>query len=109
MNLLSPLRRAVAVGDDRPAVMGNGAMTYREMWGRCRRLAGALAGLGLQRGDRVAVAAANSRAYLELYQTVPGAGYVLVPLNTRHTQAELAYALTDSATSVLFTDLDPEP
>jgi long-chain acyl-CoA synthetase len=84
-------------------------MTYRELWARCRRLTGALAGLGLEPGARVAVAAANSRAYLELYQTVPGAGYVLVPLNTRHTQAELAYALGDSATSVLFTDLDPEP
>jgi len=109
MNMLSPLRRAVVVGADRPAVIGDGAMTYREMWARCRRLTGALAGLGLQRGDRVAVAAANSRAYLELYQAVPGAGYVLVPLNVRHTQAELAYALTDSATSVIFTDLDPEP
>ena len=109
MNMLSPLRRAVTVGADRPAVIGTGAQTYRELWVRCRRLAGALAGLGLARGDRVAVVAANSRAYLELYQTVPGAGYVLVPLNLRHTQAELAYALTDSATSVIFTDLDPEP
>jgi long-chain acyl-CoA synthetase len=109
MNLLSPLHRAVSVGGDRPAVMGSGAMTYREMWARCRRLTGALAGLGLQQGDRVAVAAANSAAYLELYQTVPGAGYVLVPLNVRHTNAELSYALSDSATSVIFTDLDPEP
>jgi long-chain acyl-CoA synthetase len=109
MNLLSPLRRAVSVGGHRPAVMGTGPLTYRELWARCRRLTGALAGLGLERGDRVAVAAANSRAYLELYQTVPGAGYVLVPLNVRHTQAELAYALSDSTTAVIFTDLDPEP
>ena len=109
MNLLSPLRRAVSVGADRPAVVGAGPLTYRELWSRCRRLTGALAGLGLERGDRVAVVAANSRAYLELYQTVPGAGYVLVPLNLRHTPAELAYALTDSGTAVLFTDLDPEP
>jgi long-chain acyl-CoA synthetase len=109
MDLLSPLRRAVAVAGERAAVIGDGAMTYREAWARVRRLTGALAGLGLQRGDRVAVAAANSPAYLELYQTVPGAGYVLVPLNVRHTQTELAYALTDSATSVIFTDLDPEP
>jgi long-chain acyl-CoA synthetase len=109
MNLLSPLRRSVAVAGDRPAVVGERPLTYRELWARCRRLTGALAGLGLESGDRVAVVAANSGAYLELYQTVPGAGYVLVPLNTRHTQAELAYALTDSGTSVLFTDLDPDP
>jgi long-chain acyl-CoA synthetase len=109
MNLLSPLRRAVSVGAGRPAVLGDGPLTYEELWARCLRLNGALAGVGLRRGDRVAVAAANSRAYLELYQTVPGAGYVLVPLNVRHTRAELAYALADSATSVIFTDLDPEP
>ena len=109
MNLLSPLRRAVSVGADRSAVVGTGALTYGELWARCRRLTGTLAGLGLQRGDRVAVAAANSGAYLELYQSVPGAGYVLVPLNVRHTQAELAYALSDSAAAVIFTDLDPEP
>src|SRR5262245_5111167 len=96
MNLLSPLRRAVTVGGDRPAVVGPGGLTYRELWARCRRLTGALAGLGLEPGARVAVAAGNSAAYLELYQTVPGAGYVLVPLNTRHTRAELAYALSDS-------------
>ncbi len=87
MNLLSPLRRAVAVGGDRPAVLGPGAVTHGELWARGRRLSGALAGLGLERGDRVAVAAANSRAYLELYQAVPGAGYVLVPLNVRHAMA----------------------
>ena len=109
MNLFSPLRRAVSVGGSRPAVVGQGSLTYQELWARCRRLAGALVGLGLQRGDRVAVAAANSGAYLELYQTVPGAGYVLVPLNVRHTQAELAYALADSTTAVIFTGLDPEP
>lgn len=109
MNLLSPLRRAVVVGGDRPAVVGDAALTYRELWARCGRLTGALAGLGLARGDRVAVAAVNCRPYLELYQAVPGSGYVLVPLNVRHTMAELAYALTDSQTSVLFTDLDPEP
>jgi long-chain acyl-CoA synthetase len=108
MNLLSPLRRAVAVAGDRPAVVGADPLSYRELWARCRRLTGALAGLGLQRGDRVAVAAANSGAYLELYQTVPGAGYVLVPLNVRHTRAELAYALADSATTVIVTDLDPD-
>ena len=109
MNLLSPLRRAVLVGGARLAIVGQDPLTYRDLWARGRRLTGALAGLGLERGDRVAVAAANSGAYLELYQIVPGAGYVLVPLNVRHTQAELAYALSDSATSVIFTDLDPEP
>ena len=43
-------------------------------------LAGALGELGLGRGDRVAVAGRNCHRYLELYQAVPGAGMVIVPL-----------------------------
>jgi long-chain acyl-CoA synthetase len=104
--LLSPLRRAVACYAEREAaVCGDVRLTYGATWERCRRLAGALAGLGLQRGDRVAVAAANSHQYLELYQTIPGIGMVIVPLNTRHAEPELRYALEDSGTRVLFTDL----
>ena len=104
--LITPLKRAVACFADNEAVIcGDARYTYRETWDRCRRLVSVLAGFGLQRGDRVAVAMANSLQYLELYQTVPGAGYVIVPLNSRHTEVELRYALEDSNTRVLFTDL----
>ena len=58
----------------------------------------------MERGDRVAVLAQNSHRYLELYQAVPGAGLVLVPLNHRHADAELGYALEDSGARVLFAD-----
>jgi long-chain acyl-CoA synthetase len=71
------------------------------MWERCRRLAGALRGLGLAEGDRVAVVGPNCHRYLEIYQAVPGAGMVLVPLNQRHTDAELRYALEDAGAKVL--------
>ena len=53
--------------------------------------------------DRVAVVGPNCHRYLELYQAVPGAGMVFVPLNPRHTVAELRYALEDSGAKVLFT------
>jgi long-chain acyl-CoA synthetase len=100
-----PLRRAVRVAPGGPAVsFGDVALTYGEMWERCRRLAAALRGLGLEPGDRVAVVARNSHRYLELYQAVPGAGFVLVPLNHRHADAELRYALEDSGARVLFSD-----
>src|SRR5690349_5442962 len=101
--MIWPLRRAVQVAGPRPAVrFGSTELTYLQMWERCRRLAGALSALGLQRGDRVAVVAPNSHRYLELYQAVPGAGFVLVALNHRHTDAELCYALEDSGARVLF-------
>jgi long-chain acyl-CoA synthetase len=102
--VISPLRRAVHVGSTRTAVTcGDVSLTYEQMWDRCRRLVGALRGLGVEAGDRVAVVSPNSHRYLELYQAVPGAGMVIVPLNARHTPAELRYALEDSGTKVLFT------
>src|SRR3954466_3595095 len=101
--MVSPLRRAVQVGAGRTAVVcGDVRLTYAEMWERCRRLAGALRALGLEEGDRVGVVSPNCHRYLEIYEAVPGAGMVLVPLNQRHTDAELRYALDDSGTKVLF-------
>jgi long-chain acyl-CoA synthetase len=101
--MISPLRRAARLAADRPAVVcGDTTLTYAETWDRCRRLAAGLRGLGLGAGDRVAVVGPNSHRYLELYQAVPGAGMVLVPLNVRHAAPELRYALEDSGTRVLF-------
>src|SRR3954469_569392 len=101
--MISPLRRARQVGAGRvAATCGEVSLTYAEMWERCRRLVGALHGLGVGRGDRVAVVSPNCHRYLELYQAVPGAGMVIVPLNQRHADAELRYALEDSGAKVLF-------
>ncbi len=103
-----PIRHAERTRADHTGVVcGDVRQSYAEIAARCRRLAGALAGLGLSRGDRVAVLAANCHRYLELYQAVPAAGYVVVPLNTRHAEPELRYALEDSETKVLVTDRDP--
>ncbi|MEE9149666.1 MAG: long-chain-fatty-acid--CoA ligase, partial [Candidatus Tectomicrobia bacterium] len=88
-------------------VCGNISLTYAETWSRCRRLAGALAQLGVQPGDRVAILAANSHQYLEVYLAVPAAGLVIVPLNSRHAEPELRYALKDSGTRLLITDREP--
>src|SRR5438876_7684690 len=102
--VITPLRRATRVGSNRTAVTcGDERVTYGEMWARCERLAGALRALGLGEGDRVAVVGPNCHRYLELYQAVPGAGMSIVPLNPRHTAAELRYALEDSGAKVLFT------
>jgi long-chain acyl-CoA synthetase len=107
--MAGPLHRAVQVAAQRPAVScGEVELTYAETWERCRRLAAALAGLGARRGDRIAVVGPNCHRYLEVYMTVPGAGMALVPLNQRHTTAELRYALEDSGTRILFAGREVE-
>jgi fatty-acyl-CoA synthase len=96
------LDRAAAVFAGRTAIVdGERSFTYRELSQRCRRLAGALAAQGVSGGDRVAALCANSHVMLELHNAVPMAGAVLVTLNTRLSDAELAALLEHSGASVL--------
>jgi long-chain acyl-CoA synthetase len=104
----SPLQTAVQLAPDKVAVIdGDTRFTFREVQQRCERLAGLLHGLGLGKGDRVAILAGNCQVYVEVYVGAPASGLVVVPLNTRHALPELRYALEDSGARVLITDRDP--
>jgi acyl-CoA synthetase (AMP-forming)/AMP-acid ligase II len=63
----------------------------------------ALMANGIERGDRVAIWAPNSAAWVVAALGVVGAGAVLVPLNTRFKGAEAAYILQSSGARILFT------
>ena len=78
--------------------------TWRETQDRVSRLAGALHGLGVGAGDRVAILALNSDRYTEFLSAVWWAGAVVVPMNTRWTAVENAYSVEDSGSRVLFID-----
>ena len=89
--MIGPLERATQVALDHTAVTcGEVQLTYGETWERCRRLVGGLQALGIGRGDRVGVVGPNCHRFLELYQALPGAGMVVVPLNQRHTRSGAA-------------------
>lgn len=105
-----PLATAIRNAANKTAVIDQGrSFSFLELQDRCRRLAGAIAGMGLTKGDRVAILAANSHQYIETYVGIPAAGFVVVPLNTRHAMPELEYALRDSGSRVLICDRDPGP
>jgi len=107
---VDPLYRAQKQFASEVAMVSEGGrLTYAETWSRCRRLAGVLTRLGVEPGDRVAVLALNSHWYLEIYLAVPASGRVVVPLNTRHAEPELRYALEDAGARLLITDRDPTP
>ena len=102
-----PLKRAVQIAANKTALLDAGErFTYAALYDRCARLAGGLYKLGLSKGDRVAIWSDNNHQYIETYVAVPAAGLVVVPLNTRHAEPELRYALEDSGTNVLITDRD---
>ena len=59
------------------------AMTFRLWHSRSCRLANALLGIGLTKGDRVCVLAYNCIEWLEIYAATAMAGLVAVPINFR--------------------------
>jgi len=67
------------------------ALTYAEWDERASRLANALLGLGLEKGDRVALLAYNAVEWLEIYVALARAGLVAVPINFRLVGPEIAY------------------
>ena len=77
------------------------AMSYRLWNQRACRLANALLGLGLSKGDRVAVLAYNCVEWAEIYAGTAKAGLAVVPLNFRLVGAEMRYILEDAEISVL--------
>ena len=72
------------------------SMTYRQWNDRACRLANALIGVGLAKGDRVAVLAYNCVEWLEIYVAVAKAGLVVVPVNFRLLGPEIRYIVEDA-------------
>ncbi|HEY7099175.1 MAG TPA: long-chain-fatty-acid--CoA ligase [Terriglobales bacterium] len=83
-------------------VCGSERFTYSQMSDRCSRLAGALAAIGAQPGDRVAFLSTNCHRLLEAYYGVLEAECVLLPLNIRLSAQELSFVLNDSKAKFLF-------
>jgi fatty-acyl-CoA synthase len=72
------------------------SLTFRAWNERSCRLANALLGLGLEKGDRIAVLAYNSLEWMEIYAAVAKAGLVLVPINFRLVASEVQYIVENS-------------
>lgn len=66
-------------------------ITFRLWYSRACRLANALTGIGLTKGDRVCVLAYNCLEWLEIYAASALAGLVAVPVNFRLTGPEIRY------------------
>ncbi|HEY2068649.1 MAG TPA: acyl-CoA synthetase [Rhizomicrobium sp.] len=107
---LTFLERAASVFPQRVAIIhGEQRFTYAQYYARSRRLASALIGQGLKKGDTVAVMLANTPAMLEAHYGVPMAGGVLNTLNTRLDAAALAFILDHGEAKVLITDREFAP
>jgi long-chain acyl-CoA synthetase len=105
MQLTQALTRAVQTRHRHTAtIYRDRKRTYAEIGRRVPRLAAALRGLGLKKGDRLGVLALNSDNYIELFFASAWANLVLVPLNTRWAVPENVYSLRDAECSALVVD-----
>nr|WP_298521745.1 acyl-CoA synthetase [uncultured Halomonas sp.] len=107
---LSPLtfiERTAQIYPDYPAVVhGELRRDWLTTWQRCRRLASALAGRGIQPGQTVAAMLPNVPPMFEAHFGVPLAGCVLNTLNIRLDAEAIAYMLVHGEARAIL--VDPE-
>lgn len=105
---LTPLQfieRTAQVYPDRVSIIhGDKRFTWKETYARCRRLASALAKLGIGKGDTVAIMANNTPEHIEVHFGVPMCGAVITGLNTRLDAAMIAFQLVHSEAKLLLVD-----
>jgi acyl-CoA synthetase (AMP-forming)/AMP-acid ligase II len=91
-----------AIVPDRTAIVFEGKrFSFSDLNERSNRLANALAGLGIGKGDRIAILQVNCNEYVEAYYASAKLGAIFVPLNFRAKQNELTHMLKHSETQVL--------
>jgi len=96
------VRTQAAARPDAPAVScGDRTLTFAELHGRSSRVAQALLGEGVGRGDRVAVLDKNSQTFFEVAFGCSKIGAVTVGLNWRLAAVELEDVLRDARVAVL--------
>jgi fatty-acyl-CoA synthase len=99
------LNRAVKLYGTKEAIVdGDQRFTYAEYGARAYQLAHALAGIGVRKGDRVAILSPNSHHFMEAFYGVSAIGAVIVPINYRLIASDFEYILNHSASKVLLAD-----
>jgi fatty-acyl-CoA synthase len=102
---LSFLPKAAAIHPDRIAVVHGGQrFTWAETYARCRRLASALRGHGVEKCTTVAVLAPNIPAVLEAHFGVPMLGAVLNTINIRLDAEAIAFQLAHGEAKIVLVD-----
>jgi len=80
--------------------------SYRRLRERIGRLAGGLAGLGVEAGQTVAIMDWDSHRYLECFFAVPMMGAVLQTVNVRLNAEQILYTLNHARADVLLVNRD---
>jgi acyl-CoA synthetase (AMP-forming)/AMP-acid ligase II len=82
-------------------IEGEESFTYGQLNSRANRLAHALSGLGMKKGDRIAFMGNNCHQFVEYYFALAKGGFVSVPVNARFSSNEASYIVNHSESIAL--------
>jgi acyl-CoA synthetase (AMP-forming)/AMP-acid ligase II len=110
-SLIAMLRSTTEAKPDGEALveLGGERVTYQQLWDRSARVAGGLRAAGVERGDRVAIRLLNGNDWAYAFWGVQFAGAVAVPVNTRFTESEVEYVVSDSGSGLVMEPGSPLP
>ncbi|OYO02467.1 p-hydroxycinnamoyl-CoA synthetase [Enemella evansiae] len=98
-----PVRQAARSPESVATVFDDVKRSYAEFDTDIARAAAALRARGIGHGDRVALLSANHPAHIDLFFACGRLGAILVPLNARLSENEIAHCLSDSGSALLVT------
>jgi HIP---CoA ligase len=95
--------RAQELGDAEAIIDGAVRLSFSDVDSQMRGVAAAIAAAGVERGDRVAVWAPNSAAWITAAAGIMAAGGALVPISSRYRGDEAADIVERSSAKVVIT------
>jgi fatty-acyl-CoA synthase len=101
-------RRAATSGERVAVIEAERTLDYRALEDRCARCAAWLRSVGVRRGDRVAIVAANRAAFLETVFAAARLGAIALPINTRLAPPEFRQIFDDAEPRVLLHEAELE-
>ena len=94
-------------GNEVAYIFANGEVTYNRLKETADLLARGFLGLGVKKGDRVAIWMAGYAEWAFVYFALARIGAIMVPVNTRYRPDEIKYVLNRSKASLLVFKEEP--
>lgn len=100
--LIAQIYKTAQSNPSRPAlVFKDTTISYESFATAIKKLAGGLAELGIEKGDRVAILLPNVPHFCISYYAIMAAGGIAVPINFMHDTQEIEHQLRDSGAKIL--------
>lgn len=103
MNIADNLSQSAKFFPDTPVfIFEDHPTTYKDLNLKVNQLAAGMQGLGIQKGDRVAIFMPNTPEFIMVYFAAQKLGAIAVALNVLLKKDEVRYILSDSGAGIIF-------